>query len=764
MVKNIKTRLILKVLLFVVSLIVAAVFTVQVILDQSFTSVYEDKTMSAQRNLLEYKKSQLEEYIERQINTTSALGNSKAVEQLYIDIGVALDSSFFYNSSDIVTNERYNTVCEEKFLKKLSSTNNIECIYIIDNAFGHIIYSSSAGVKERTTSLAEGSYKDSKLAEVWKEARKDKKLSIRDLSRFSDRGDKMLFIAAPLAYNDYSSAVVAMKISESNIQRILQFEGSRKIYDEIILVGNTSSNKKNILSSSGNFKASQQEEYLKAEFLEKALVENESAFEMYEFEDGTEKQIAYTPVYGQNLNWALTLSINSDSIYSSINNVRTNSLFLSVFILLILSLLAYFFVNALVIPIFYVEENLNKLGQGVLPKKLKRSALIAELRGIIKSFQVVVDGMRGYVDFADKIGNKQLDSIYTPLSDEDVLGKSLQTMQKNLIDAEEVAKTRRSEEEKQNWMTQGIAKFGDILREHHDSLNKHSENIIVNLTNFISVNQGGIFIYNEDNPHDKHLELTASVAYGRVKFLKKKVEPEEGLIGACFLEKETIHLKNIPDDYAEITSGLGGATPKEVLIVPLKIDQNVLGVIELVSFNHFEDHIVTFVKRIAENIASSISSQKINSKTSVLLEEAKLQSEMLAAQEEEMRQNMEELQATQEESQRHEEEMQNIINTMNKAVFVADLSPEGNITSLNELFFETLGIPIYEYVEQPFEQISDALSEEELIRIVEEKSYIRKGEFRFNGKTIKVKQYFQPMLNSYDFVSKIICVAYPVDE
>jgi PAS domain S-box-containing protein len=111
---------------------------------------------------------------------------------------------------------------------------------------------------------------------------------------------------------------------------------------------------------------------------------------------------------------------------------------------------------------------------------------------------------------------------------------------------------------------------------------------------------------------------------------------------------------DVPQNYIHIRSGLGGANPENIFIVPLMVNQDVFGIIELASFNRFRKVEMEFIEKAAESIASTISSVKITENTRKLLEASQMAAEQLKSQEEEMRQNMEELAATQEEMHRNQ--------------------------------------------------------------------------------------------------------------
>jgi PAS domain S-box-containing protein len=238
-----------------------------------------------------------------------------------------------------------------------------------------------------------------------------------------------------------------------------------------------------------------------------------------------------------------------------------------------------------------------------------------------------------------------------------------------LIRMREQMKQVKEQDQMRIWTTEGLSMFGEIIRKHQDNYEALADNFISNVVKYLKAKVGGLFIL-EGEEGKQHLELKACYAYERKKYITKHVEIGEGLIGQAYLEGQTIHLKEIPNEYMVITSGLGGSNPKSLVLIPLKTNERIEGVLELASFNDFMSHEIEFLEKVGEQLASSVISVRTAEKTRALLEMSQQQSEEMKAQEEEMRQNMEELQATQEQMHRQMNEVNTLKQSLEKEKYL----------------------------------------------------------------------------------------------
>ncbi len=294
-----------------------------------------------------------------------------------------------------------------------------------------------------------------------------------------------------------------------------------------------------------------------------------------------------------------------------------------------------------------LEKSLSTLSEGNLPKR--RTTPVTELMPLIDKVNLIADNFRKIRHFALEVGEGKFENDIDVFNRQGEIGGSLVEMTDRLRTVAEIEKQRI-------WMNEGFAKFGDLLRKNSDNLKEMADKAISQLVKYINLNQGALFINESDNEGD-YLYLASCYAYNRKKHHNTRIKPGEDLVGQCFIEKDSIFLTDVPENYINITSGLGEATARNIFMVPLIFNQQVFGVLEVASFNILEPYEKEFIEKIAENLASAISIVKNNENTRLLLEESQDSAEQLRAQEEELRQNMEELAATQEEMRRNQNEL-----------------------------------------------------------------------------------------------------------
>ena len=387
--------------------------------------------------------------------------------------------------------------------------------------------------------------------------------------------------------------------------------------------------------------------------------------------------------------------VNSDMI-SSMDEFQRTIIIMGLILIIVSLSTAYFISRATVKPILRLRQFLLLMTKGVLPDE-KMDVSDDEIGDMSRALNQFVDSMKNTSQFALGIGKGDFEASFEALGDEDILGNSLLTMRKDLKRAHDEEMRRKREDEIRSWKTQGMAKFGDILRQS-SNIDELAYSVVRNVLEYMGAIQGAMYVIEDSDETDKHFRLAAAVAYGRRKLITRRCELEEGLVGRCAFEKATVYLKQVPNDYVRITSGLGDDNPTVILLIPLNANEINFGVIEVASFKPFEKYQIEFLEQVSENIAGTLATVKINEKTARLLEESQQKGEELSAQEEEMRQNMEELQATQEESARREVEMREIFEAINNTSGNIEIDLTGVITSVNDKYAQMLNLKVGEIV------------------------------------------------------------------
>jgi PAS domain S-box-containing protein len=435
---------------------------------------------------------------------------------------------------------------------------------------------------------------------------------------------------------------------------------------------------------------------------------------------------------------------------------------LLIFIALLTSIFRSFY-----IPLRAVKTYLAAMVQGSQPPDLQTGG-DDEITEMAESLNTFARSRREIAEFALSISEGKEIIPFKPLGPDDKMANALIKMGEYLRVTSAEDLKHQEAAEKRRWANEGIARFGEILRTHSTQLENLADDLIRNLVKYLNASLGGLFLSDPDD--NNKLNLIASFAYDKKKYIRSSYYPGEGLIGTCAIEKQKIFLTEIPENYIKITSGTGESNPRSLILMPLKLEEDVLGVIELASIHVFREHEIEFIERIADSIASTIAAVKLNIQTSRLLEQSQKQAREMAIQEEKMRQSMEQLQATQEESARRESEITGILNAIHNSALVAEYDMEEKLISVNDKFLilletqrdhitgkrlnEIIGIPRHA---DAYKQLWSSLREGETVSNVEKIKLV-------NGKEIWLRQTYTPIPDKKGSWFKVLNIATDITE
>ncbi|NIK73281.1 HAMP domain-containing protein [Thermonema lapsum] len=223
-------------------------------------------------------------------------------------------------------------------------------------------------------------------------------------------------------------------------------------------------------------------------------------------------------------------------------------------------------------------------------------------------------------EFAKEIGQGNLDAKYK--GNQEVLNNTennliaiLEQMRQQL---KEVA--RRDQEER--WIEAGVAHFASVLRGASNlPLDELAYLIISNLVQYMELQQGAIYFVQEQIAKTS-LKLLAAYALNKRRYIDKEFLPGEGLVGQVYRDKSTAYLEDVPPTFDKISSALGAAKPRSALVAPLKLNENVYAVVELMSLHPIPKYKRDFLERVSENLASVILTAKNNERLRKIQQEA----------------------------------------------------------------------------------------------------------------------------------------------
>jgi len=408
---------------------------------------------------------------------------------------------------------------------------------------------------------------------------------------------------------------------------------------------------------------------------------------------------------------------NNNSIFkNNINQIDVSSTnlriiaFTNFFIfILVFSFLSYLFFGNDIKSNFTLKTLLKKLSSGKfieendINQNITKNPLILFIKDI--------NNKNKKINFYIKeLKNKNYDIALEKEKDKkDTIFTSIAALTEELIESNKIAEIRKIEDQQKEWANKGYNMFSEIMRKYANDLNKLSDEVIKSFVNYVNASIGGLFIVKEDEDY-LYLDLLAAFAYDRKKHNTKKIKFGEGLIGTVATDQSIVVLNDIPEEYIEIESGLGDATPNSLILLPLLTDSGLMGVIEIASLKPLKKYEIEFAESLSRSIATTLESVKINEKTIELLKESQKQSDELANREKALQETMQEVSKAHEVARKNEIEMRGILSGVDQTLMRAEYTPNGTFINSNMVHRRVMG---YDIEKMKGKNILEFIQEEE---------------------------------------------------
>ncbi len=283
-------------------------------------------------------------------------------------------------------------------------------------------------------------------------------------------------------------------------------------------------------------------------------------------------------------------------------------------------------------PLHRIRNIVVQITRGTLPA-FTASKSTDEIGEVERNLEKLLGNLRSLTRFARSMASGDFTGRYEKLSADDEIGEALLSLKGSLMDSQKESESRRREEENRTWTANGLAKFSKLFREAEDDLQELSAELMRELVAYTEADVGALFISSETEGQGPELSLSGSYAFDREKFMHRSFEFGEGLVGRAAMEKDLIYITDLPPGYMKIRSGLGEDVPSCLLLIPVILDNKVLGVIELASLGEIPSYQAGFIQQLADALASTLAKVQANLQNRELFEQSRKQAEELASQE-----------------------------------------------------------------------------------------------------------------------------------
>ncbi|PHO08753.1 hypothetical protein CPG37_12880 [Malaciobacter canalis] len=570
------------------------------------------------------KVKQLEELFKLYSKQVNLLSHTSYVKDLTIEFEKLHKKIGFdpYNSFPIDDDKiKQASVKWDKFYKDYTNTYPFNDVLLVSKEYGHVFYTYKKK-SDFGQNLSTGSLSNSNLAKIWQKVKRTKKTSYIDMQAYEpDNFKPAMFLASPIYIDGDFKSILVLKLDTNSIQNIMSFRSGYAKTHEDYLVG------KDYLMRSDSHIAPNTHS-LVASFKNPKVGFNDTVAVKEAFKGFSNTKIiedyrnvevlsSYTLFnIDETLSWAIVAEEELKEVLKVPNQLTNTLIIISLITFLVVSLILYFIIRK------YIINPLDNFQNGLLTffKYLNRES---------NQVEFLQDNTKDEIGLMSKAVNAGIKRTRDSITKAD----------------------------NENWIKDGVNQLNQILINIKELKDVTDESINF-ISNYINAGVAVLYIYDEKS---KRLIQYSSFAHVKRDELSNEFALSEGIIGQVAFQKKPILLKNIKKDEALITTGTVTQNSYNTYTFPLIHSNEVYGVIEIGSFEKFEQKTLDFFESINRTVCIAISSAIKNKKVKELLEQTKLANKELEINQqklEEANANMEEQQQQLEEANANMEEQQ----------------------------------------------------------------------------------------------------------
>lgn len=448
-------------------------------------------------------------------------------------------------------NEKWDT-----FYKTYTNTYPFTDILLISKDNGHIFYTFKKKA-DLGQNLRTGSLNKSNLAKIWQKVKRTRKVSYIDMQAYApDSYKPAMFLASPVYVNGDFKSVLVLKLDTNSIQNIMAFRSGYSKTHEDYLVG------EDYLMRSDSHIVPTTHSVL-ASFKNPKVGLNNTVAVKEAFKGFTDTKIikdyrnkevlsSYTLFkIDDNLSWAVVSEVELDEVLKVPNELTNTLIIISLVAFIIVFSILYFVIQK------YIINSLNNFQDGLLN-------FFMYLNRETNDIQLLEDSSKDEIGQMSKVVNAGIKRTKQSITKADI----------------------------ENWIKDGVNQLNQILINLKDLKDVTDESINF-ISNYVNAGVAVLYIYEEDN---KKLKQYSSFAHVSRDELSNEFSLGEGVVGQVAFQKKPILLKNIKKNEALITTGTVTQNAYNTYTFPLIYNNEIFGVIEIGSFDEFEQKTLSFLK------------------------------------------------------------------------------------------------------------------------------------------------------------------------